>query len=157
MSKCWNRFFPLAVIFFLFCIGTGEGLSQPISKEESGPQIELGEVTFRPRLIESKPESLSMLELHIQVFNRSRKFAAPPNSIRAVVVPKEIKSSEEESLKDFDPSPVEAALNVPLPPGTGRVLIIGFPLPREKIVSMTFEIQVNPPDGEKKTIIWTAE
>ena len=98
-----------------------------------------------------------MLELHIQVLNRSRKFAAPPNSIRAVVVPKEIKSSEEESLKDFDPSPVEAALNVPLPPGTGRVLIIGFPLPREKIVSMAFEIQVNPPDGEKKTVIWTAE
>jgi len=155
--KLCEIFFLLFLIVSLFFLSVRGGLSQPVPQEDKGPQIELGGVTFRSREIESKPELVRMLELHIQILNRSRKFAAPPNSITVAAVPKEIKSSEEKAVKDFDPGPVEATLNVLLPPRTGRVLIIGVPLPREKIASMTLEVQINPPEGEKKTVTWTGE
>jgi hypothetical protein len=34
------------------------------------------------------------------------------------------------------------------------VLIIGFSLLETKLESITFEVQINPPDGEKKTVMW---
>jgi hypothetical protein len=33
-------------------------------------------------------------------------------------------------------------------------LIIGLELPEKRPESITFEIQVNPPDGERKTAKW---
>jgi hypothetical protein len=45
-------------------------------------------------------------------------------------------------------------LTISLPPNTGRIFIIGLQLPEKKPESITFEIQVNPPDGEKKTVKW---
>jgi hypothetical protein len=36
----------------------------------------------------------------------------------------------------------------------GRLGIIGFSMPEEKPESITFEIQINPPDGEKKMVTW---
>jgi hypothetical protein len=34
------------------------------------------------------------------------------------------------------------------------VLVIGFLIPEEKLGSITFEVQINPPEGEKKTVTW---
>jgi hypothetical protein len=33
-------------------------------------------------------------------------------------------------------------------------MIIGYPLREEALESVTFEIQINPPEGEKKTVTW---
>jgi hypothetical protein len=45
-------------------------------------------------------------------------------------------------------------LNLPLQPISGRVMIIGYPLRAESPESITFEVQINPPEGEKKTVTW---
>ena len=95
-----------------------------------------------------------MLEVHIEILNKSRRITAPPDSIKVVVVPKEIKYPEGASATEFSPTQEETMLTVPLPPNTGRILIFGFALPEKKPESITFEIQVNPPDGEKKTVKW---
>jgi hypothetical protein len=36
-----------------------------------------------------------------------------------------------------------------------RVMIVGFPVPKEKPESISFEVQLNPPEGEKKTATYT--
>ena len=148
------------VVFFipvLLCLFLGEAMSQPVSKEDTGPQIELGEITFRTREFESKPQPLKILEVQIEVLNRSRQFAAPSHSVKVVLVAKEIQSSEQKPVKDFEPASQEATLNVPIPARTGRALTIGFSLPQEKLASITFEIQINPPEGAKKTATWIGE
>jgi len=45
-------------------------------------------------------------------------------------------------------------LDFPLPPSMGRIVVFGFSLPPHKIESITFEIQINPPEGDKKLIRW---
>jgi hypothetical protein len=142
------------ILISLFFLEVGEVFSQPKTEEEKGPQIRLGEVTFRIREIESKPSPLKMLEIQVEIFNRSYRSVAPPNSINVVVVPKEIKYLEESPVVKFTPTPEEVWLNSPLPPNTGRVLIIGLALPEKKPESITFEIQINPPDGGKKVVTW---
>ena len=144
----------LSLLVFLFLFEAARVLSQPKTQEEKGPQIRLGEVTFQIREIESKPSPLKMLEVQVEIFNRSRRSVAPPNSIKVVVVPKEIKYLEAAPVADFTPTPEEVWLNFPLPPNTGRVLIIGLSLPEKKPESITFEIQINPPEGEKKVVTW---
>jgi hypothetical protein len=146
--------FCLSILIFLFSSGMGKVLSQPKTQEEKGPQIRLGEVTFQIREIESKPSPLKMLEVQVEIFNRSRRSVAPPNSIKVVVVPKEIKYLEAAPVTDFTPTPEEVWLDFPLPPNTGRVLIIGLSLPEKKPESITFEIQINPPEREKKVVTW---
>jgi len=146
--------FSFFVSFFLLSLGTREGISQPKPEEGKGPDIRLGEVTFGIREIESTPSSIKLLEIHFEVFNRSQRIVAPPDSIKAVVVPKEIKYPEGVSVPEFKPVQEEATLAVPLPPNTGRVLIFGFSLPEKRPESIIFEIQINPPDGEKKTVKW---
>jgi len=42
----------------------------------------------------------------------------------------------------------------PLLVNIGRTLTIGFSLPETKPESITFEVQVNPPDGEKRVVKW---
>lgn len=143
-----------SILIFLLFLATGVVLSQPKAVEEKGPEIKLGEITFFVREFESTLSPLKMLEIHIEILNKSRRIAAPPNSIRAVVVPKEIKYPEGASATEFNLTQEETTLTIPLPPNTGRILIFGFQLPEKKPESITFEIQVNPPDGEKKTVKW---
>lgn len=144
----------LFVLIFLPFLATGIILSQPGAEEEKGPEIRLGEITFSLREFQSTPSQLRMLEIHIEVFNRSRTSTAPPNSIKVVVTQKEAKFPEGTSVTKFASTPQEVTLDLPLPPSTGRVFIIGFSLLEAKPESITFEVQVNPPDGEKKTVKW---
>jgi len=144
----------LSLLIFLFFLGIEEGLSQPLFQEEKEPQITLRNVTFQIREIESTPFPLRMLEAHIEILNRSQRLVAPPNSIRVVVVPKETKYKGTNGAAELTLFPGEATLDFPLPPRTGRVLVIGFSMPEEKPESITFEIQINPPEGEKKMVTW---
>lgn len=145
--------FFLTILISLFFFWVGAGLSQPASEAEKGPEIKLGEVTVKIREFDSTPP-LKILELQIEIVNWSRQSAAPPNSIKVVVTPKEIKFSSTKSTSEFTPTPEETTLSLPLPPRTGRVMIIGFPLHTESLESITFEVQINPPEGEKKIVTW---
>jgi hypothetical protein len=158
MDKIAKRIFIYAFvsIFSLF-LGMGEVLSQPKPKLEKGPEIRLGESRFYTREMESLPSQVRMLEIQIEVLNRSTRSPAPPNSIKVVATPKEIKFPEGTPVTEFALNPEEVTLDRPLAPSTGRVLIIGYSLPEKKPESITFEIQVNPPDGEKKTVKWEGD
>jgi len=144
----------LFVVVFSSFLVTGEVFPQPKPKVERGPEIRLGEIRFQTREAGSPPSQLKMLEIHIEVINRSRTSAAPPNSIKVVVTPREIKFPEGTPVTELALNPEEVTLNLSLPPSTGRVLIIGYSLLETKPESITFEIQMNPPDGEKKTVKW---
>ena len=144
----------LSVLIFLLFLAMGIILSQPGDAEEKGPKIRLGEITFSLREFQSTPSPIRMLEIHIEVFNRSRSSIAPPNSIKVAVTQKEAKFPEGTPQTEFALSPQEVTLDHPLPPSTGRIFIIGFSLLETKPESITFEVQVNPPDGEKKTVKW---
>ncbi len=144
----------LFVVVFSSFLVTENVFPQPKPKAERGPEIRLGEIRFQTRDIGSPPSQLKMLEINVEVINRSRTSPAPPNSIKVVVTPKEVKFPEGTSVTEFTLNPEEVILNLPLPPSTGRVLIIGYSLPETKPESITFEIQMNPPDGEKKTVTW---
>jgi hypothetical protein len=143
-----------SVLIFLFSVGIREVFPQPKPKAERGPEIRLGEIRFQTREIGSPPSQLKMLEINVEVINHSQTSAAPPNSIKVVVTPKEIKFPEGTPVTEFTLNPEEVILNLALPPSTGRVLIIGYSLLEKKPESITFEIQMNPPDGEKKTVTW---
>jgi len=145
--------YSLVIIFLLF-LGMEDDFPQPKPKVEKGPEIRLGEIRFQTREIESPPSQIRMLEIHIEVINRSRTSSAPPNSIKVVVTPKEVKFPIGTPVTEFALNPEEVTLNFPLPRSTGRVLIIGFSLLQTKPESITFEVQINPPDGEKKTVKW---
>jgi hypothetical protein len=144
----------LSITIFLSCLGAGEGLSQPA---QEGPLVRLGNVTFQKREIETVSFTLEVLEVQIEVLNQSQQSVAPPNSIKVVVVPKEVKSPDGTPVNAFAPASGEATLDVPLPPRTGRVLIIGFAIPKEKLGSIVFEVQINPPEGEKKLVTWSGK
>lgn len=155
MNKIGKKtIFCLSAFIFLFAVDIRDGFSQPKPKVEKGPEIRLGETRFQTREIESPPSQVRMLEIQIEVLNRSIRSPAPPNSIKVVVTPKEIKFPEGTPVTEFALNPEEITLDVSLPPSTGRVLIIGYSLLEKKPESITFEIQVNPPDGEKKTVKW---
>ena len=157
MAKISRKaFFYLSVLFFSLFLVSGEVYPQPKPREEKGPEIKLREVSFLVRELESTPSPMKMLEIHIEIFNKSPRILAPSNSISVIVVPKEIKYPETITGSEFNPPPEETTLTVPLPPNTGRILIIGLQLPEKRPESITFEIQVNPPDGEKKTVKWEA-
>jgi hypothetical protein len=145
--------FCLTILISLFFLEVGAGLSQPASEAEKGPEIKLGEVTVKIREFDSTPP-LKILELQIEILNRSQQSVAPPNSIKVVVTPKEIKFSSTKSTSEFTPTPEEMTLNLPLQPISGRVMIIGYPFQTESPESITFEVQINPPEGEKKIVTW---
>jgi hypothetical protein len=155
MDKRLKKIIIYAFIsIFLLSLGMGEVFPQPKPKVERGPEIRLGEIRFQTRELGSPPSQLKMLEINVEVINHSRTSAAPPNSIKVVVTPKEVKFSEGTPVTEFALNPEEVTLSFPLPPSTGRVLIIGFSLLETKLESITFEVQINPPDGEKKTVMW---
>ena len=139
-----------AILFSVFLLSVGTGSSQS-PEEEKGPEIKLGEVTAKIRELQSTPP-LKLLEIQIEVLNQSKQSAAPPDSIKVVVTPKEIQPASK-----FPLTPEESVLNFPLPPKTGRVVIIGYPFPGEAPQSITFEVQINPPEGETKAVIWESE
>lgn len=145
-------FFYLFFLNLFITLSLGESLSQSVVKDEKGPQIKLGEINFKIREIESTPSPLKLLELHIEILNKSQQSVAPPNSIRVAVVPKEIKFPSTKSGGEFVLTSEETTLNLSIPPRSGCVLIIGFTIPKEGIESITFEVQLNPPEGEKKTV-----
>jgi hypothetical protein len=126
--------------------------SQP--KVEKPPEIKFGQINFQMRGLGSPPSQQRMLEIQIEILNRSIRSTAPPNSIKVVVTPKEVKFQERTPVTEFALSAEEVTLNLPLSPSTGRILIIGYSLLETKPESITFEIQMNPPDGEKKTVRW---
>ena len=95
----------LSVSLFLLFQATGVTLSQPKAMEEKGPEIRLGEITFSIREFQSTPSRVRMLEMHIEVLNRSRTSTAPPNSTKVVVIPKEVKFSEGTPVTEFAPTP----------------------------------------------------
>jgi len=142
------------VLILLFSFGINGLSAQSQPKGESLPETKLGEIRFQRREIGSPPSQLRMLEIQIEVFNRSPRSTAPPHSIKVIVTPKEIKLPEGASGTEFNLNPEEVSLDLPLPPSTGRVLMIGFPLLETKPESITFEIQINPPGGEKKIVTW---
>lgn len=132
---------------------TGVAFSQPKAVEEKA-DIRFGKITFQTREFESATLPLKMLEVQIEVLNKNRRITAPPNSIRVVVVPKEIKYPEGTPAAEFHPAQEETTVTVPLPPNTGRMVIFGFSLPEKKPESITFEVQINPPDGENSMVKW---
>jgi len=132
---------------------TDVAFSQPKAVEEKA-DIRFGRITFQTRDFESATPPLRMLEVQVEIFNKSRKITASSNSIRVVVVPKEIKFPEGISDVEFNPSQEEVTLPVPLSPNTGRMLIFGFSLPEKKPESITFEVQINPPGGENSVVKW---
>ena len=146
--------FCLTILISLFFLEVGTGLSQPASIPEKGPEIRLGEVAVKIREFESTPSPLKILELQIEIINQSKQSEAPPNSIKVVVTPKEIRFSSPKSTSEFTSTPEEMTLNLPLQPISGRVMTIGYPLRTESPESITFEVQINPPEGEKKTVTW---
>jgi hypothetical protein len=155
MDKRLKRIVIYAFIsIFLLSLGMGEVFPQPKPKVERGPEIGLGEIRFQTRELGSPPSQPRMLEIQIEILNRSIGSTAPPNSIKVVAIPKEVKFPEGTPVTEFALNPEEVTLNLPLPPSTGRVLIIGYSLLETKPESITFEIQMNPPDGEKKTVKW---
>ncbi len=146
--------FYLPAVVFSFFLVTENAFAQPKAAEEKGPDIRLGETRFQVRELGSPPSQLSMLEIQIEILNRSSRSTAPPNSIKVLVTPKEMTFPEGTPVTEYSLIPEEVSLSLPLPPATGRVLIIGFSLLEAKPESITFEIQMNPPDGEKKTVKW---
>lgn len=147
-----RRILSLFALIWITFLYLSEVLSQPASQEE--PIVKLGEITFRVREIGSSPSTMNILELYIEVLNKSRATTVPSNSIKVLVTPKEILYAGEKPAEEFTPASQEVILSIPLPPLTGRVLIFGLTLPREKVQSITFDIQMNPPEGDKKMVKW---
>jgi hypothetical protein len=144
----------LFVLIFLLSLGTTEVYSQAKPKAEKPPEIKFGQINFQIRELGSPPTQQRMLEIQIEILNRSVRSTVPPNSIKVLVTPKEVKFPEGIPVTELALSPEEVTLNLPLAPSTGRVLIIGYSLLETKPESITFEVQVNPSDGEKKTVKW---
>jgi hypothetical protein len=140
------------LFLFMFQI-TDSVYSQPKDGEEKA-DIKFGKINFQTREFESATPPLKILEIQIEILNKSRKLIAPANSIRVVVVPREIKFPEGTSTVEFKPSQEEVVVPVSLSPNTGRIVIVGFSLPEKKPESITFEIQINPPDGENSLMRW---
>ena len=147
-----NILWGLALMISLFSMRTGEVLSQPLPKEEP-PQVKLGDVAFKLRGLEATPP-FRILEVHIEILNQSRQSAAPPNSVKVAVTPKEIESLTSSSPTKFNLTPEETTLELPLLPRTRRIVIIGYSLQTDSPESINFEVQINPPEGEKKTVTW---
>jgi hypothetical protein len=127
------------------------GFSQPSQKLDKDPWVEVGRIDFRLKEVQATPSPIQMLEIQIEIINPNPKETVPPNTIKVIASPKGIRFSSESAASPFTLPPEEVALNSPLPPKAVRIMIMGFSLPPEKLESISFEVQVNPPDGEKKT------
>ncbi len=122
--------------------------------EVEQPRIRFGEISFKLRQIESMPSNIKFLEIHIEILNLSKKVTLPENSIKLVIIPKEVSFKDNSSDAEWQINKEERFLDFPIPPLAGRIVVFGFSLPENIPQSITFDIQINPPDGEKKTITW---
>ena len=149
-----NRSLKIMVLGFLFLWpfipGGREGLSQTSNAGKDLP-VQIGPIEFKIREIEATPSPIRMLELQVEVINRSNKTTLPPNAVKIVAVPKTVQFTSAGPTGNFAPPPEEVTLTLPFPPRSSQIGIIGFALPKEKLESISFEIQINPPEGEKKT------
>ncbi len=121
---------------------------------EEVPDIRFGKITLQTRDFESVTPPRKILEVQVEILNKSGRIIAPPNSVRVVVVQRELKYPGGISAAEFKPTRAETTITDPLPPGAGRTLVFGFSFPEQKPDSITFEIQINPPDGENSTVTW---
>jgi hypothetical protein len=144
--------FPFILLIFLLFLSMGVGLSQTQLEVEKVPEIKLGEITVKIREFKSIPSSPKLLEVQVEVLNQSQQTVVPPNSIKVAVTLKEVKFPSTKSTSEFTSTPEEIMLNFPLPPKTGRWVTIGYTFHDEAPESITFEVQINPPEGEKKTV-----
>ncbi len=144
------------VILFLIVISSiaiGATLARAQSSEQKTTDfsVQLGTIGFEIRKFEAAPSPVQILELQIEISNPSQKATVPPNAVKVIVLPKAIKFSAEGAQGNFAPPREEVTLTQPLLPRMARTLTIGFQLPKEKLESISFEIQINPPQGETKT------
>jgi hypothetical protein len=147
-SSLWHLPF-LIILFFPL----GQVFCQPAQREAATDRMRIDDVNFRFREV----ESVRLLEVHVKVFNPSQKVTIPANSIRLALIAREVSYSGTLPQEGLDLPPETTPLHHALPPKTGCILITAFSLPNEKVESITFEIQINPAEGEKKTVTWKRE
>ena len=128
-----------------------EGFSQTSTQWVQDLPVKMGEIDFQIKEFAATPSSIKMLQIQIEIINPSLKETVPPNTIKVIAIPKEVLSPSSGPPTTFNPPPEEATLTLPMPPRAVRIVVIGFSLPQEKLESISFEVQINPPDGEKKT------
>ncbi len=148
-----GRMLAFLILLFFSSISyrTPEVYPQTPETPEKKYPVRIGAIGFQMREVAASPSPLRILEVQVEILNRSQKEPVPPNVIKVIVVPKEIKFVPSAPPIEFAPHPGEVTLTHSLPPSTGRVIIVGFPLPKENLQTISFEVQVNPPEGEKKT------
>jgi len=149
MNKSIKLIFLGLLLLWSFT-GGREGLSQTSPGEKDLP-VQIGSIEFKIREIEATPSPIRMLELQIEIINRSSQTTLPPNAVKIVAVPKTVQFLSAGLVRDFAPLPEEVTLLLPFPPRSSQIAMIGFALPKEKLESISFEIEINPPEGEKKT------
>ncbi len=128
-----------------------EGFSQTSTPLGQDLPVKMGGIDFRIKEYAGTPSPNHMLEIQIEIINPSLKGTIPPNTLKVTVIPKEVHFSSSGPAGRFNPPPEETILTLPMPPGAVRIVMMGFSLPPEKLESVSFEVQINPPDGEKKT------
>lgn len=148
-----NYFFILALILIFFFPQKDYLFSQIRDDREKTP-LKFGSITFNMRETESKPSNIKFLEIYIELLNISREKTIPANSIKIVLEPKEIKFLDHSNEISWLINKEEKIIDFPLLPLSGRVVVFGILLPQKKLQSISFEIQLNPPYGEKKLITW---
>jgi hypothetical protein len=153
-----DRFFKKLASFLLFLFPIAfwapEALCQVSETAEKALPVRIGAIVFQVREIEATPSPIQMLEVQIEIINRSQKVTVPPNTVKLVAAPKEITFPSSRPASPFAPSTEEVMLTHPLPPMAIRIMVIGFPVPKERPESISFEVQINPPEGEKKTVTY---
>ncbi len=139
------------LVIFSILLGGKEGLPQSSSQQPKDLPVQLESIRFQVKEFEATPSPIKILEVQVEIANQSQKVTVAPNVLKVTIVPKEIIFSSEGPKGDFAPPQEEVALTQPLLPRMVRILTFGFPLPKERLESISFEIQINAPEGEKKT------
>jgi hypothetical protein len=155
MGGSSKNIIPCFLFLFSIAFAAPVALSQVPGTGERALPVWIGTIVFQVREYEATPSPIQVLEVQIEIFNRSQKVTVPPNTVKVVAAPKEIKFPPSGPPNPFAPPPEEVMLTYPLPPMAVRVMIVGFPIPKEKPESISFEVQINPPEGEIKTATYT--
>jgi hypothetical protein len=105
--------FNFLLVTSLFFLDTGSVFPQP--KGESLPEIKLGEIRFQMREVGSTLSQVRILEIQLESLNHSPTSTAPPQSIKVLITPKEIKFPEGASVTELTLNPEEVSLDLALP------------------------------------------
>lgn len=149
-----RNYFFILVLILIFFFPQKDCIFSQIREDGEKLPLKFGSITFNTRETESKPSEIKFLEIYIELLNTSRKKTIPANSTRIVLEPKEIKFLDHSNEISWLINKEEKIIDFPLPPLSGRVVVFGILLPQKKLQSISFEIQFNPPYGEKRLIIW---